>query len=104
MFRPKQPRVVNQGVIDAVRARDTYCLMCGAPPMEEPHHIITRANLGPDTPENLVMLCYDHHRAAHDGGLGRVELQRLLRRKYGYSYPGLDGDAETEVAAQGMDG
>lgn len=87
---PKQPRVVNPKVVKAVKARDVYCLVCGKPPMAEPHHVIPRSLMGPDAPENLVMLCYEHHRAAHDGGVSREYLQGLLRKKYGYQYEGLE--------------
>lgn len=33
----------------------------------EAHHIITLANQGPDTVENVIALCPEHHREAHYG-------------------------------------
>jgi hypothetical protein len=93
MFQ-KRPRVVNNTAIEAVKARDVYCLLCGREPMHAPHHIVTRGRLGPDAPENLVRLCRTHHGQAHDGGVTERELQGLLSRKYGYRYPWQEaGDA-----------
>jgi len=38
----------------------------GDKPTAEAHHIIPKAAGGPDTPENLVILCRDCHEQAHD--------------------------------------
>ena len=54
--------------------RDGYkCRVCGANPKKNPqvrlevHHIIRRADGGTDTPDNVVTLCDDCHKAHHSG-------------------------------------
>lgn len=49
-----------------------YCgkkgfLMVGGGGYVEAHHIIALADQGPDTLENVIALCPEHHRAAHYG-------------------------------------
>jgi 5-methylcytosine-specific restriction endonuclease McrA len=37
------------------------CRICGSTQDLEVHHVISAADGGPTTPENLVVLCHDHH-------------------------------------------
>jgi len=46
--------------------RDVSESDAGDGPTAEAHHIIPKAAGGPDTPENLVILCQDCHRQAHE--------------------------------------
>ena len=53
-----------------VYARDKgKCVVCGkgVPVGVPPHHIVYRSRGGEDVMENLVTLCYNCHRAIHDG-------------------------------------
>ncbi|MDP2123968.1 MAG: HNH endonuclease signature motif containing protein [Parvibaculum sp.] len=45
----------------------------------EAHHIINLANQGPDTPENVIALCADHHRKAHFGKDSRTLEKEFLK-------------------------
>jgi 5-methylcytosine-specific restriction protein A len=74
---------------DAVLTRaNGKCEYCGAPGFEmakgrrylEAHHIINLAKQGPDTMDNVIALCANHHREAHYGKTANhLELQ--LREK-----------------------
>ena len=44
-----------------VTRRDGACVQCGSPHYLNAHHVIPRAEGGPDTPENLVSLCASCH-------------------------------------------
>lgn len=48
-----------------------------------PHHIRTVGSGGSDTKENQIQLCFDCHRAAHDGGIPRHQLVALVARREG---------------------
>ncbi len=48
--------------------RNQPCMVCGAPPKSQPHHLQTRGANGDDSLENLMPLCFGHHRAVHDMG------------------------------------
>ncbi len=57
-------------VRDRVLARDGgRCLVCGRPVDLHAHHVVPRAEGGPDTEENLVTLCRPCHGRLHDGRL-----------------------------------
>jgi len=42
-----------------------FCVMCGIKECLENHHIVPRSLGGLDNPENLLTLCYKHHREMH---------------------------------------
>lgn len=48
-------------VAKTVTERDGACVRCGSTHYLSAHHIIPRAEGGPDTPENLVSLCVSCH-------------------------------------------
>ena len=50
----------------------------------EAHHIIALGNDGPDTPDNVIGLCPEHHRQAHFGANAEKlesEFMRVLNSK-----------------------
>jgi 5-methylcytosine-specific restriction protein A len=65
-----------------------YCEYCGKRGFQmtngqhyvEAHHIIALAEQGPDTPENVIALCPNHHREAHFG-LDAEALERTFLNK-----------------------
>ena len=68
-----------QAAIDACK-RST-CELCGGMCKGEPHHVKSRGAGGPDIPENLIQLCGNCHRAAHDGRISRERLYRVIARR-----------------------
>lgn len=62
-----------------------YCELCGKKAAGEPHHIRPRSLGGSDIPENLVQLCFDCHRAAHDGKLSYTKLVPIVAGREGLS-------------------
>jgi 5-methylcytosine-specific restriction endonuclease McrA len=48
-----------------VQERDKWCVLCGEKG-EEIHHVVYKNDGGSDTPDNLVLLCKDCHKAIHD--------------------------------------
>jgi 5-methylcytosine-specific restriction protein A len=46
-------------------------------PSLEVHHLLALSEDGPDTPENVVALCANHHREAHYGR-DRVKLEAAV--------------------------
>jgi hypothetical protein len=61
----------------ALRRDKARCRICGFATMVEVHHIIARRHGGPDTLDNLITLCPNHHTMA-DRGLIPVEELRAL--------------------------
>ena len=56
-----------------VRSRDRgLCVLCGKP-ASQVHHVIYLSHGGADTPDNMLLLCDEHHEAAHFRG-NRVAL------------------------------
>jgi hypothetical protein len=60
-------------VYDIVREKFAYCQVCGSTDLLEAHHLVPRSQGGPDTEENLVLLCRSCHRKRHE------ELLKLQR-------------------------
>lgn len=76
----KPKRIVDNDLLDAVR--NLICLGCASLDpagareavfeneiRSHPHHVITKAAGGHDVPENLMPLCWKHHREIHIQGL-----------------------------------
>jgi hypothetical protein len=59
----------------ALRRDGTRCRICGFDILVEVHHIIARRHRGPNTLDNLITLCPNHHTMA-DRGLIPVEALR----------------------------
>ena len=83
---PKYTRDANPTVIERVRVRDRYCQMCGKPTVDV-HQITSRGSGGPDSDENCIGLCREHHNMAHTGEIPRSEMRGVLADKYGFEYP-----------------
>lgn len=58
--------VKNPALLKAYRAKP--CEICGSTTAVSGHHIITKGSNGGhlDIEENLIALCFHHHRAIHD--------------------------------------
>ena len=54
------------------------CVCCGKPAVCT-HHVIFRSHMGKDTPDNLVCLCDECHRAAH--GREKVPRSKEIREE-----------------------
>ena len=63
-------KTVTQRTRRLVRARDRGCRFpgCGARRFTDVHHVRHRAHRGRHTLDNLVELCWFHHRLVHEGG------------------------------------
>lgn len=60
----KPKRVVNKKLIKDFQGRP--CVVCGKP--GNAHHIKSKGSSGNDTKNNLICLCFTHHREVHDTG------------------------------------
>ena len=85
---PKPKRIDDPDMVKYVLERDEDCMARGLyPPCYGPHtvhHIVHRGAGGGDTKENMIRLCYKHHRFVHDGMISKEWLLERLRKKYGY--------------------
>lgn len=72
--QPRATRYIPMDIRNAVYARDECCRWCGAPG-QEVHHVIYRSHGGPDTLNNLVLLCNACHMRAHSS---KAAFQPLL--------------------------
>jgi hypothetical protein len=67
----KATRTVSAPKMRALRVRDKGCRFPGCDRQvnwSNPHHIVYRSRGGSDKLENLVLLCFFHHRLVHEGG------------------------------------
>ncbi len=62
----------------ALRRDKARCRICGFDTTVEVHHIIARRHGGPDTLDNLITLCPNHHTMADRGLIMVKELRALL--------------------------
>ena len=69
--KPKRIKLSNgayRRLAEQVLKRDgNACQYCGCWTKSPPHHIKYRSQGGNDSLENLVTLCWKHHRELHDG-------------------------------------
>src|SRR5258708_5764208 len=75
----KATRTVSAPRMRALRVRDKGCRVhgCDRPVnWSNPHHIVYRSRGGSDNLENLVLLCYYHHRQVHGGGWQVIKVRR----------------------------
>lgn len=76
--------LIRQAVIKRARG---LCEYCGTPGFKksdgsryvEAHHIISLSKQGPDTLENVIALCPNHHRQAHFGDDGAQLEDKFLK-------------------------
>ena len=81
----KRDPKVRAHVIKRSKGRCEYCgkegfLMVNGERFVEAHHIISLAEQGPDTIDNVIALCPDHHRQAHFGADAEALEQEFLTR------------------------
>ena len=84
---PKATRVFSSRAVEAVRARDPYCRVCGGK-REHVHHIKSRGAGGDDDVRNMIGLCSGCHSRAHAGEIFRDQLMKILTDRFGYQYGG----------------
>lgn len=71
-----QSQPISTGVIE-------WCEYCGKPGYTEEHHIKTRGSGGPDITLNKIRLCVEHHRAAQEYRIDRLELVQIVAGREG---------------------
>ncbi len=75
----KATRTVSPPRMRALRVRDKGCRFHGCDRQvnwSNPHHIVYKSRGGSDKLENLVLLCFFHHRLVHEGGWQVVKVGR----------------------------
>src|ERR1700674_1017585 len=78
----KATRTVSPPTMRALRVRDKGCRFHGCDRQvnwSNPHHIVYRSRGGSDKLENLVLLCFFHHRLVHEGGWQVIRVGREFR-------------------------
>lgn len=66
---------IPQKIRDFVLQRDGYaCRACNSEDNLTIHHIVYRSYEIDHSPDNLVLLCWEHHRQIHDGFLKVVQV------------------------------
>jgi len=58
---------------------EAKCQVCGLEDIVEVHHIIPKKNGGADTPENLLILCPNHHVMLH---LGLIKINNIPKKEH----------------------
>lgn len=71
----KRKRIVNKALLESLRG--TPCQACGKRYGSVAHHIKTVKTGGDDHPDNLLVLCQDHHTGP--GGVHRTGLVHLVK-------------------------
>ncbi len=64
---PKTIRIKNGALLRTYRGKP--CEICGSTETTVGHHIKTVGSGGDDIKENIVALCFIHHREIHDTGV-----------------------------------
>jgi Domain of unknown function (DUF222)/HNH endonuclease len=75
-------RTVSPATMRALRVRDKGCRFPGCDRQinwSNPHHIVYRSRGGSDKLENLVLLCFFHHRLVHEGGWQVIKVGREFK-------------------------
>jgi 5-methylcytosine-specific restriction endonuclease McrA len=71
-LRQKQPRLIldaekyDRLKIQILKRDGWKCQHCGSSTNLQVHHLVFRSRLGPDASNNLITLCVNCHRRAHD--------------------------------------
>lgn len=76
----KSQRIVDEELLETVRG--LACMCCQAPPRSHPHHLRSRGAGGDDVAENVVALCFDHHREIHQRGIDAMATRYPLFRTW----------------------
>ena len=78
-------RIVNESILDLFRVPQP-CAWCRIRVATDPHHIFSRGAGRLDVAINLVSLCRQDHRNAHDGHQPtREQLLQIVARREGIS-------------------
>jgi hypothetical protein len=72
----------------ALRRDGSRCRVCGFDTLVEVHHIIARRHGGPDTLDNIITLCPNHHTMADRGQIAQDALRALLAERAPGVVPG----------------
>lgn len=76
---PKNERKKNKKLIDDKKHNCEYCGKKNC--YTNTHHIRSKGAGGDDTENNLIELCGDCHRKAHDGLISKQELLKIVKNK-----------------------
>ncbi len=76
---PKNERKKNKKLIDDKKHNCEYCGKKNC--YTNTHHIRSKGAGGDDTENNLIELCGDCHRKAHDGLMSKRELLKIVERR-----------------------
>ena len=68
MLFPKRKRVVNRSIIEKIKSQGCVVNSIECCPQTHAHHITSVGAGGDDSEENLIPLCFVHHRRIHDIG------------------------------------
>lgn len=87
-------RIENESLIRFVKTLP--CIACGITgEMVHAHHVKSKGSGGDDVAENLIPLCFEHHRMVHDVGLlmmsSRFPSVNSWLNSAGWSYSALTG-------------
>lgn len=61
-------------------------MKCGSTNDVQVHHIKPKINGGDDSESNLILLCYDCHKAAHGGSFAKPNGELVEYKPNNYSY------------------
>jgi hypothetical protein len=78
---PKPTRIISKKTVQ--ECRKNYCEHCGKKATGEPHHVRPRSLGGSDIKENLIQLCFDCHRVAHDGKIPYPVFVAIIAKREG---------------------
>jgi hypothetical protein len=82
MMIPKPHRIVNKDLLKRIK-NNGICQIPGCYGFQpyEPHHIKSKGSGGDDVSENIVRLCFDHHRQAHNAKFDKEYLRELALQR-----------------------
>ena len=76
---PKNVRIKNKKLINKKKHNCEYCGKKNC--YTNTHHIKSKGSGGDDIEDNLIELCSNCHRRAHDGLISKQELIKIVKRR-----------------------
>lgn len=76
---PKNPRIKDKKLINNKKHNCEYCGKKNC--YTNTHHIKSKGSGGDDIEDNLIELCSNCHRRAHDGLISKQELIKIVKRR-----------------------
>ena len=76
---PKNPRIKDKKLINNKKHNCEYCGKKNC--YTNTHHIKSKGSGGDDIEDNLIELCSNCHRRAHDGLISKQELLKVVKRR-----------------------